>query len=142
VGTPTSLYHYTNRASGVRAVPPGIHALSNARLNTPWPKVTRARRALQAAFQRQNVTDEALFELLNDRRPAPDEALPDTGLGRERERMLSPLFIESEHYGTRASTVLRIGRAGTISLAERTFEQGEQTETRHFAFEATPAAAF
>lgn len=142
LGTPTSLHHYTNRASGVHAVRPGIHGLSNDRLDTPWPKVTRARRALQAAFQRQNVSDDALFDLLDDRRPAPDAALPDTGLGQEQERMLSPLFIKGANYGTRASTVLRIGRDGTISFAERTFEQGEPTSTRHFTFEVESAAAF
>ena len=140
LGTPTSLYHYTNRAPGAHAVTPGIHGLSNARLDTPWPKVTRARRALQAAFQRRNVSDDALFDLLDDRRPAPDPELPNTGLGRDRERMLSPLFIESERYGTRASTVLRIGRDGTISFAERTFEAGTPAATRHFAFEAETAA--
>lgn len=141
LGTPTELYYYSNRASGIRPVAPGIHGLSNDRLDTPWPKVARAKHKYQACLQQCDLSDEALLTLLNDRRRAPDAALPDTGLGRERERMLSPIFIEGERYGTRASTVLRIARDGRISFTERTFEEGRPTETRRFAFEGTAASA-
>ena len=135
LGTPTELYYYTNRASGIRPVAPGIHGLSNDRLDTPWPKVTRAKHRYQACLQRRELSDEALLQLLNDRRRAPDDALPDTGLGPKRERMLSSIFIEGERYGTRASTVLRITRDGTVSFTERTFEKGVPTETRRFTFD-------
>ena len=138
LGTPTELYYYSNRASGIRAVSPGIHGLSNDRLDTPWPKVVRAKRRYQACLQGRDVSDEALLALLNDRKRAPDDALPDTGLGPERERMLSSIFIEGERYGTRASTVLRIARDGTVSFAERTFEEGRPTETRRFSFQGHP----
>jgi len=141
LGTPTELYYYSNRASGIRAVAPGIHGLSNDRLNTPWPKVTRAKQRYQACLQRRALSDEALLELLNDRRRAPDALLPETGLGTERERMLSSIFIEGERYGTRASTVLRIARNGTVFFTERTFEQGTPTETRRFEFEATASVS-
>ena len=135
LGTPTTLYYYSNRVSGIRPVSPGIHGLSNDRLDTPWPKVTRAKHSLQACLQRRTLSDEALLGLLNDRRRAPDALLPETGLGPERERMLSSMFIEGDHYGTRASTVLRIARDATVSFTERTYEGGAPTETRRFSFE-------
>jgi len=135
LGTPDTLYYYSNRATGIRAVEPGIHGLSNDRLDTPWPKVRRAKQALRRDLQRDSLTTDRLLELLNDRRPAPDDELPDTGLGQERERMLSPIFIEGQRYGTRASTVLLIDDTGRVSFTERTFEDGDLDETRRFTFE-------
>jgi len=136
LGTPQSLYYYSNRGGEPRAVPPGIHGLSNARLDTPWPKVQRATDALERHLARRGTPSPgALLDLLDDRRPAPDDALPDTGLSRERERMLSPLFIEGDEYGTRASTILVIARDGTVTFVERTFDRGAPAETRRFSFE-------
>jgi uncharacterized protein with NRDE domain len=134
LGTPSSLYYVSNRESGIHTVEPGIHGLSNDRLDTPWPKVQRAKRGMQARLQRNEATVDSLLALLDDRRLAPDDQLPETGLGKERERMLSPLFIEGDRYGTRASTVLLMGRDGTVTFAERTFDAGAPVETRRFSF--------
>jgi uncharacterized protein with NRDE domain len=142
LGTPRSLHYYSNRADGPRPVEPGLHGLSNDRLDTPWPKVQRATRALERELADGDPSPEALLALLDDRRPAPDEALPNTGLSRDRERMLSPIFIEGDEYGTRASTVLLIGREGTVTFVERTFDRGEPEETRSFSFEvAVPSSS-
>ncbi len=140
LGTPDSLYYYSNRAAGIHPVDPGLHGLSNDRLDTPWPKVRRAKRSLQAQLQGESLSTASLLDLLNDRRPAPDDELPDTGLGRTRERMLSPIFIDGDRYGTRASTVLLLSREGQVSFVERTFERGVPKETRRFSFEVSDAA--
>ena len=58
--------------------------------------------------------------LANEHRPA-DSDLPDTGIGLERERWLSPAFIRGDDYGTRASTVLLIDAAGRGQMHERRF---------------------
>lgn len=142
LGTLDSLYYFSSRECDVHNVPSGVHGLSNDRLNTPWPKVKRARTALQSHLDARDWSEEALFDLLNDRRRAPTDELPDTGLDNETEHMLSPLFIEGDQYGTRASTVLRVAHDGTISLAERTFQQGSPLETRRFTFEAEDGATF
>jgi uncharacterized protein with NRDE domain len=136
-GTPDSLYYFSTRSGEVEAVEPGVHGLSNDRLDTPWPKVRRAKEALRGTTADGHVSEDALFDLLDDRRPAPDEDLPDTGMGLERERMLSPIFIEGDRYGTRASTILLIGRDGTVLFVERTFEDGDPAETRRFSFDAS-----
>jgi len=106
VGDAGSLFYFGSREGEVRAVEPGVHALSNHLLDEPWPKVRRARAGMREALG----DDEALFTLLSDATPAPDESLPATGVGIARERQLSPILITGADYGTRASTVLRASR--------------------------------
>lgn len=143
VGSPSACWHLTNRADltedaddpvRMQAVAPGTHGLSNATLDTPWPKVKRGTRKLDAALA-DGAGPERLLDLLDDREPAPDDELPDTGVGQAVERMLSPLFIESPDYGTRSSTVLLIRHDGRVTFAERTFERGTPVGTREFSFE-------
>ncbi|WP_426690352.1 NRDE family protein [Rhodanobacter ginsengiterrae] len=106
----------------LQAVTPGVHGLSNADFNTPWPKTRALMQQLQAWIDAGDMNDFAdLFEALADERPAPDAQLPDTGVGLERERWLSSAFIRGEQYGTRASTVVAIGHDGHGVIAERRF---------------------
>lgn len=113
----------------VQAVTPGVHGLSNADFNTPWPKTRRLMERLQDWLNAGSVKDFApLFEALADERPADDHELPDTGIGRERERLLSAAFIRGEAYGTRASTVVAIDHRGGGRIIERRFGPGGQAE--------------
>lgn len=118
----------SNRAAGAQALPHGVSGLSNAALDTPWPKLLRAKAGV-AAWAASGTDDlDALFDVLNDRRIADDDALPDTGLSRERERLLSAPFIVSRDYGTRCSTLLALGRDGAVQFLERSFDAaGEVT---------------
>ena len=118
---------------GLEEVRAGVHGLSNARLDTPWPKVARGRERLEAALTGNGTVDtEALFALLADRSTSPDEALPSTGVALSIERMLSAAFIVSPVYGTRSSTVVLIGQDGAIDFEERSFSPaGEVTGVVH-----------
>jgi uncharacterized protein with NRDE domain len=132
VGDGRELLYFGSREGGVRAVAPGVHALSNHLLDEPWPKVTKAREAMRASVA---DGDAPLFAMLSDATPAPDHALPDTGVGLERERWLSPILIVGETYGTRASTVLRVATDGRVRFEERTrAASGEVTGTAAFDF--------
>jgi uncharacterized protein with NRDE domain len=112
----------SNRAVASEVLPAGIHGVSNAALDTPWPKVTRTK-ALVAAWCAAAETDiEALFAMLADVRVAPDSELPSTGVTRERERLLSAPFIVTAGYGTRCSTVLTVSRDGSARFVERSFD--------------------
>jgi uncharacterized protein with NRDE domain len=103
-------------------VAPGVHGLSNAALDVPWPKVVRATGALRAALEGPaDALVGALFAMLADRRDAPDEELPGTGFPVEVERDLAPIFISSAVYGTRASTVIVWRCDGRVSFEERSF---------------------
>jgi uncharacterized protein with NRDE domain len=117
-----ALIYCTNQADfRIEAVGPGVHVLSNASLGTPWPKSQRLRLAMQAFVNQRVATRNLLFSALADNQPAPDEQLPDTGVGLEVERMLSPPFIRGERYGTRACTVVTLSNTGHAEFIERRF---------------------
>jgi uncharacterized protein with NRDE domain len=121
-GTGGEAHWGSNRAAAPLALATGVYGLSNAALDTPWPKVVRTKTALADWCERGDTDVEPLFELLGDRAGAPDAELPATGLTRERERLLSAPFIVSAEYGTRCSTVLTIGHDGTARFVERSFD--------------------
>ena len=114
-------------------VTPGLHAMSNGAFDAPWPKSTRASRALSdwldtTPADKAETDDLApLLAALADDSTAPDAALPDTGVGLELERMLSPPFVRNARYGTRCSSVVLVDDAG-IRFVERRFgPDGETT---------------
>ncbi len=121
-GDPGSLRFFSNRNGEPRALVSGIHGLSNHLLDTPWPKVARGKEELARVVAKgETVRAEELFAILSDRTVAADELLPDTGVGIELERLLSPLFTIAPAYGTRSSTVILIDRENRVFFSERTF---------------------
>ncbi len=103
-------------------MPPGLTAVSNADFNTPWPKLLRLQKGVQHALAGQSATLEPrLFNLLADNHVASDEDLPQTGVPMDWERTLSAPFIRTPDYGTRASSVLRVG-AKAATFTERSFD--------------------
>ncbi len=127
------------------ALAPGVHALSNAALNEPWPKVRRLSSAMQAAMRSdEGSLIASLFTLLNDRSVAADTDLPDTGVGLERERMLSSIFIATPEgrYGTRCSTIVlgqRMQERWRLTVIERTHDRyGTDTQERRVTLDPWP----
>lgn len=106
---------------------PGLQGVSNASLDTPWPKLQALKQALAAALHDEDPVPR-LWAALADPRPAPEALLPATGLPLERERQLSSAFIRVAGpdgrtvYGTRASTLvlgLREGEGLRLQVWER-----------------------
>ncbi len=134
-----------------QALQPGhIVGLSNAALNTPWPKTTRLTAVLGQALNAAD-TDYAqscvrvgehmgagtgagpktadltvgnltarLQHALQNRQPAPDSTLPHTGVTPEQEKMLSSIMVSSPTYGTRTSLVAVLDQRGILHLLEAT----------------------
>lgn len=124
LGDGRQLCHFNSRSGLTTVLEEGVHGISNADLNTPWPKLQRAQHALHACLP--DAPPEALLQLLSDSRQAADEHLPDTGIGLPSERLLSSVFIASPAYGTRASTALSMDANGNWQMIERSFgPQGE-----------------
>lgn len=113
VGDTREAWYLSNRNGGPRALTPGIYALSNHLLDTPWPKLARTKAAFTAVLARSPQPDlPALFAALADRQVADDADMPATGLPPDREKLLSSPFIVSPNYGTRSSSVLTLREAG------------------------------
>jgi uncharacterized protein with NRDE domain len=115
------------------AVAPGLHAMSNGAFDAPWPKSGRATQALKAWLSLTDSSPEdidrsvlaPLFDALADTTAAPDELLPDTAVGLELERALSPPFVSDKSYGTRSSSVVLVGHE-QIVFAESRFGPSAQ----------------
>lgn len=114
----------------------GVYGLSNDALDTPWPKVVRARRALRALLGQDEIAAPDLLALLDDTDRPPDAELPDTGVGLDWERCLAPIRIQTEGYGTRVSTALLIRRDGTVEVTERTWTPDGASDSRSVRFTA------
>jgi uncharacterized protein with NRDE domain len=114
-------WHLGNHPSQRESLPPGVHGISNGRLDAPWPKTRRLIAALQAWIDAGDEDLQPLWNAMADERVAPDAELPDTGVGIELERRLSPAFIRGDVYGTRASTIIRVDHAGRGFIHERRF---------------------
>jgi uncharacterized protein with NRDE domain len=127
LGRIDELSYFSSVTKTILPLSPGIHGLSNDQLNTPWPKVVRAKKNM-ALVLRENAEDleQRLFSLLTDDVLASDNELPDTGVGLEKERWLSPIFIRAEEYGTRCSTLLLARRDGQIHYIERSYDADAQ----------------
>jgi uncharacterized protein with NRDE domain len=134
LGDGDALFYFGSREGEARAVEPGVHALSNHLLDEPWPKVRRASAVLREALAAADLAA-PLFAMLSDASAAEDGRLPDTGVGLEWERRLSPALITGRDYGTRASTLLVVGSDGRVHFEERTRDdEGGVTGARRFAF--------
>ena len=126
----------TNRPAQQRVLNTGIYGVSNASLDTPWPKVSRLKRRLGDLVDGSDSVEQLTADCLDalaDRSRAPDESLPRTGIPVQRERQLSSSFIHIPGtevppvgaYGTRCSTVIVVEDvAGQrwVNVFERCFD--------------------
>ncbi len=119
----------------------GKYGLSNASLDTDWPKVTRVKQGLRHALAERDLVaqDARMLRLLRNTTPTSEQHLPNTGVPLEWERTLGSIFINRDGYGTRASTILRIG-GGSANVTEINYAQGASISQRNdFSFEILPA---
>ncbi len=136
------LDYFSNRNGDLpRALAPGVYGLSNANLDTPWPKVTRAVGGF-ACLIASRVAVEPLVRLLENRELARDVVLPSTGVPYEWERALSAIQIRAKGYGTRTSTVMMVRNDGLTTFFERTYgtSDPEHFSDRHYEFTIDRAA--
>jgi uncharacterized protein with NRDE domain len=116
----------------------GVGAVSNADFHSPWPKLDRLSTALQAANVQNTSDNLSLLELLQDRRVAADEALPQTGIPIDFERALSAVFVLTPDYGTRASSVVRIHRK-SLEFFEQSYAAFGATDSQVQVFSIAPS---
>jgi uncharacterized protein with NRDE domain len=126
-GSTTELWYYSNVKDQIEEIKPGLHALSNAFLDTAWPKTEKARERFARILKGdEEISRSKVFDLLQDQEIFPDNKLPSTGLSQEMERLVSSIFITSESYGTRCSTVIKADPSpqGITTFTEKTYKAG------------------
>ncbi|MEN0105055.1 MAG: NRDE family protein [Pseudomonas sp.] len=112
-------WFYNSREGQPQRLAAGLYGVSNATLDTPWPKLEKAKAALGEVLA--DPQPESLLAILGDSQQAPDASLPDTGIGLASEQLLSSVFIASRTYGTRACSALIVQADGQRLLVERSF---------------------
>ena len=128
--------HFSNFSKNTAELKEGVHGLSNALMNSPWPKVRKAKEKLSEALSTQDVENTYLAGLLYDMQLAKDEELPDTGAPLELEKNLSSMFIKIPGYGTRCTTVVKIGVDKAAEFTEIVYNNaGNTVETQTFQFQ-------
>ncbi|MBU0504425.1 MAG: NRDE family protein [bacterium] len=121
VGDKDRLCFYSNKERQIWELEAGVYALSNHLLNTPWPKTQTLKEFMEYQAGEWEVDVEKIFNFMLDTKEPDDDKLPDTGVGIEWERRMSPLFVTGEDYGTVSSTVILWDNDDNIYFAERTY---------------------
>lgn len=129
LGDGQQLVYCSNRDGPPRVLPAGIYGLSNRSLDSPWPKLLKARQGFAEALP--ILPDERAFlKILADDEIVPDAELPATGVPLAWERLLSAIFVRSANYGTRASTLAWQRADGAVCLHEQSFgPQGQPLQS-------------
>jgi uncharacterized protein with NRDE domain len=135
VGDRNAFFYLGSRDAPPQQLRPGIYGVSNHLMDTPWPKVTLAKKRFASLLDQAHIASDALFAMLADRSVPADLELPDTGVGIEWERQLGSIFIASPGYGTRASTVVSVSSDACVQFEERRFGMhGEPQGETKFSF--------
>lgn len=121
LGTLDDPWYYSNQSNKIYQLGTGLYGLSNALLDSKWPKVTHGKAKFQAIISKENFSITELLDFMYDKTLAPDDQLPDTGIGYEKEKLLSSMFIDMPGYGTRNTTVLLKNRNNEVEVVERTY---------------------
>lgn len=137
VGNVNELWYLSNYQNEIMQLANGLHGLSNHLLDTPWPKVRRGKEKFGKELTSNDLSAHTLFNFLYDTEQADDSQLPDTGIGLERERILSSMFIKTNGYGTRCSTVVMVDKQNIVEYTERVYDLNTfEFEDRTFRFQA------
>ncbi len=135
-GQSDDLYYFNNIENRLQRVQPGYHTLSNAFLDTDWPKSKQALNNFKEVIGSDPMDYDQLFTLLQNTKRFPDKLLPSTGLSREKERVVSSVFILSDDYGTRSSTLVYANPDRESTFIEKTYRPGtaDPNHTVEFSF--------
>lgn len=128
LGYGTRIFYYSNVTNTLISLENGLYGLSNALLDTEWVKLTKGKRKMQKLLDNEKFDSASAFRLMHDTEVAPDSALPQTGVPLNWERALSPMFIETEKYGTRTTSLLCIGYDNTVCFKELNVKSNQLSE--------------
>jgi len=120
--------HLTASGWQTMALSPGIYGLSNALLDTPWPKTQALKAAMQTALTLadtdgdESVLARVLWTALADSERAALGYLPNTGVSTDFEHALSSALVDMPErgYGTRCSSLMWVATQSTADTYSAT----------------------
>ena len=133
-GNIDKISYFSNRQTGSTVLEPGLYGLSNAGLDTAWPKIVAGKAALAPLAAHPEPSAADIFSILESTATAPDHLLPDTGVGLPLERQLSAICISSTGYGTRSSCVLLIDHRNRVTFLEKE-RAPERSPLKEYSFQ-------
>lgn len=130
LGSFDELYYYSNQLHQYEKLKPGVYGLSNHLLDTPWHKIEKSKNIFSNLLRDNEINSEEFFKLLRNEEKSPENQLPETGIGKEWEIILSSIFIRTENYGTRSSTLLSIDNNDMLNVCELSFDKNGNEKNR------------
>ena len=128
-------WYYSNQSNRIYRLGTGSYGLSNALLDTKWPKLTEGKALFDQIIAAKHLADDQLFKIMLDRQEADDALLPDTGIGYQKEKQLSSRFILMNGYGTRNTSLIKVDNHGNGSIREHVFNEiGDQVAEKEIKF--------
>ena len=128
-------WYYSNQNNKIYQLGTGIYGLSNALLDTKWPKVEQGKKNFADIINQDEFDIESLMSFMKDGTLAEDDSLPDTGIGYEKEKLLSSMFIDMPGYGTRNTTILLKDNKENIQVIERSYNiENNSSADKSFKF--------
>ncbi len=138
VADSSGLFYVSDDSRHYLQLQPGIHGLSNARLNTDWPKTRQQKQQLEEHIRTGHPDSQALIRMMGNPLRYPDELLPDTHVGIDIERALSSSFIQLAHYGTRATTLVMQDYQGNTRIIEQNYTATSIDEKIEYELKVAP----
>lgn len=135
LGTTDEMFYYSSVTGESKKLKPGVYGLCNHLLDTPWPKVESGKDQLKSILNNHNISIDSLKAILLDDSQASSDQLPETGVGLDFEKLLSSIFIKSEYYGTKSSTIVVLDNKRNVDFSELTYEKnGVRESSSEFRF--------
>ncbi|KAM7265760.1 hypothetical protein ACFE04_003443 [Oxalis oulophora] len=133
-----SMVYVTNKpkekGNFITEVPPGVYVLSNANLNSPWPKAERLSHGFKELLNEYGhegelPVKEMVEKLMRNTIKDEDKSLLPGVLPAEWEYHLSSIFIDVEsprlgRYGTRSSSALFVKSSEEVCFYEKSLKNG------------------
>ena len=135
-------YYYTSYRDQIQALGEGLYGLSNAFLDTPWPKVQRAKRLFSQMINESGFSVQKSFEILTDRFQPEDDQLPSTGVHFERERSLAPIFVQEAQLGTCSSSIVVVNKNKQVEFFEKNHRYSMNATELSLTFTITSHPSF
>ncbi|MFT5520381.1 MAG: hypothetical protein ACI9IA_000973 [Enterobacterales bacterium] len=135
-GNLEQLYCYNSVSGEQIKLSTGFHSISNGAMDEIWPKMAKGEQQLeQVVKSATGINEAALLSILNNQTRPVESELPNTGIPVEWEQLLSSIFICSENYGTRSSSIVLLGVDSSINFTEVEYDkEGNHQSLKRFNF--------